>query len=122
MGYMDRVIQRPVLLDVSVDDNTSEAFDILGYEIVAICTSATLDGATNDISIQVDPGDGTFRTVEAADGTALSFANVGTSEYLQVPTTSRPIVGSRARLEFSETEAVDRTFVLLMVALPGCEH
>ncbi len=125
MGYLDRAIIVPCLIDESEDANTSQPVDIPGYEIIAVITPDTLDGATNDInSIEIDPGNGTWYAPRGEDGAAIDIQmdNIGTDEYLTLaPITvmRQKLVGARARLQFSEDEDADRTFYLVLVALPG---
>src|SRR3990167_4075404 len=120
MGYLDRCILKRILLDISVDDNTSEVIDIQGYELVGIITPAALDGATNDITPQIDPGSGTFYTPLTNAGSAITWwENVAADEWLQAPQSISPLVGARLRLGFSEAEAADRVFLAVLVALPG---
>ena len=125
MGYLDRAVFVPCLLDISEDANTSQPVAINGYEIIGVITPDTLDGATNDIdSIEIDPGNGTFYAPLGEDGAAIDIQmdNIGTDEYLTLaPITvmRQKLVGARARLQFSEAEDADRTFYLVLVALPG---
>ena len=125
MGYLDRTVIKKCLLDIAEDDDTSQPVDIQGYEIIGVITPTALDGATLDIdSIEIDPGNGTFYAPLGEDGAAIDIQmdNIGTDEYLTLaPITvmRQKLVGARARLQFSESEAVDRTFYLVLVALPG---
>ncbi len=125
MGYLDRAITKKCLLDISEDDNTSQPVDIQGYEIIGVITPDALDGATNDIdSIEIDPGNGTFYAPLGEDGAAIDIQmdNIAVDEYLTLaPITvmRQKLVGARARLQFSESEAADRIFYLVLVALPG---
>ena len=125
MGYLDRAVFVPCLLDISEDANTSQPVAINGYEIIGVITPDTLDGGTNDIdSIEIDPGNGTFYAPLGEDGAAIDIEmdNIGTDEYLTLaPITvmRQKLVGARARLQFSEAEDADRTFYLVLVALPG---
>ncbi len=124
MGYLDRAIFKECLLDITEDDNTSQPVDIQGYEIIGVITPDTLDGTTNDInSIEIDPGNGSFYAPLGEDGASIDIQmdNIGTDEYLTLaPITvmRQKLVGARARLQFSESEAADRTFYLVLVALP----
>src|SRR3990167_11238482 len=116
MGYLDRYVFKRILLDVSADANTSEAIDIQGYELVGIITPAALDGATNDITPQIDPGNGTFYTPLTNAGSAITWwENVAADEWLQAPQSISKLVGARLRLAFSEAEAADRTFLAVLV-------
>ena len=125
MGYLDRAVFVPCLLDISEDANTSQPVAINGYEIIGVITPDTLDGGTNDIdSIEIDPGNGTFYAPLGEDGAAIDIQmdNIGTDEYLTLaPITvmRQKLVGARARLQFSEEEDADRIFYLVLVALPG---
>lgn len=125
MGYLDRAIIKACLLDISEDDDTSQPVDIQGYEIIGVITPAALDGATNDIdSIEIDPGNGTFYIPLGDDGASIDIQmdNIAADEYLTLaPITvmRQKLVGARARLQFSEAEAADRTFYLVLAALPG---
>ncbi|MCH8065864.1 MAG: hypothetical protein IIC90_08585 [Chloroflexi bacterium] len=125
MGYLDRAVFVPCLLDISEDADTSQPVAINGYEIIGVITPDTLDGGTNDIdSIEIDPGNGTFYAPLGEDGAAIDIQmdNIGTDEYLTLaPITvmRQKLVGARARLQFSEAEDADRTFYLVLVALPG---
>ena len=125
MGYLDRAVFVPCLLDVTEDADTSQPVAINGYEIIGVITPAALDGGTNDIdSIEIDPGNGTFYAPLGEDGAAIDIQmdNIGTDEYLTLaPITvmRQKLVGARARLQFSEAEDADRTFYLVLVALPG---
>ncbi len=138
MGYLDRAIIRPALLDISEDDDLTQPTDIQGYEIIAVITPDALDGATNDIDhIEIDPGNGTFYEPLDNDGDGLLsvwFTDMGTDQYLSIPRElgrmggvaagteeegPGKLVGARARLHLSEGEAADRTFYLVLLALPG---
>ncbi len=125
MGYLDRTVIKKCLIDKSEDDNTSQPVDIQGYEVIGVITPDTLDGTTNDIdSIEIDPGNGQFYAPLGEDGAAIDIQmdNIGADEYLTLaPITvmRQKLVGARARLQFSESEAADRTFYLVLVALPG---
>ena len=125
MGYLDRAVFVACLLDISEDVDTSQPVAINGYEIIGVITPDTLDGGTNDIdSIEIDPGNGTFYAPLGEDGAAIDIQmdNIGTDEYLTLaPITvmRQKLVGARARLQFSEEEDADRTFYLVLVALPG---
>ncbi len=129
MGYLDRAIIRPALLDISVDDNQTQPTDIQGYEIIAVITPDTLDGATNDISsIEIDPGNGTFYEPQDNDGgdlPAVWFTDIAVDEYLALPAEVSgldgpgKLVGARARMPLSEAEAADRTFWFVLLALTG---
>ena len=125
MGYLDRAVIVPCLLDISDDDNTSQPFDINGFEIIAVITPGTLDGGTNSIdSIEIDPGNGTFYAPLGEDGAAIDIQldAIAVNQYLTLaPITvmRQKLVGARARLQFSEAEAADRTFLIVLVALSG---
>lgn len=125
MGYLDRTVIKKCLIDITEDDNTSQPVDINGYEIIGVITPDALDGSTNDIdSIEIDPGNGTFYAPKGEDGSAIDIQmdDIGTDEYLTLaPITvmRQKLVGARARLQFSESEAADRVFYLVLVALPG---
>lgn len=119
MGYLNRFITRVALLDIMVDADTSLVIDILGFEVLGIITPDTLDGASNNVTPQIDPGNGTFYTPLTNAGAAITWwENVGTDEWLQVPQSIAPLVGARLRLEFSETEDADREFLVVLKALP----
>ncbi len=119
MGYLSRFITRVALLDISEDADTSLIVDILGYEVLGIITPDTLDGATNNVTPQIDPGNGTFYTPLTNAGAAITWwEGIGTDEWLQAPQSISPLVGARLRLEFSETEAADREFIVVLQALP----
>lgn len=123
MGYLDRYAIKNIVLDISEDANTSQIIDIQGYELIGIITPAALDGATNDITPQIDPGNGTFYTPLTNAGAAITWwENVAADEWLQVPQSTSKIVGARLRLEFSETEDADRTFLAVLVALTGSSN
>ena len=125
MGYLDRTVIVPCLLDVSDDNNTTQPVAINGYEIIGVITPATLDGSSNDIdSIEIDPGNETFYAPLGEDGAAIDIQmdNFSVDEYLTLaPITvmRQKLVGARARLQLSEAEAADRVFFLVLVALPG---
>lgn len=118
MNPLSSTLFRRAELVVATDNNTTQAISILGFEIVAIITPATLDGATNDITFSIDPGDGTFRLIRDASGSAIVLTDVAVDEHLQVPKGNPPIVGSLLRLELSEAEAADRVFLVQLVRLP----
>jgi len=120
MSDLSLSLFRRALLDQSEDDNTTEVVDINGYEVLGIITPGTLDGATNDITPQIDPGSGTFYTPLTNAGAAITWwDNVGTDEWLQVPQSISPVVGARLRLELAETEAADRVFLVVLRKLPS---
>ncbi len=125
MGYLDRAVIKLAFLDQSEDADTTQPTNIQGYEIIGVITPAALDGATNDIdSIEIDPGNGKWYAPLGEDGAAIDIQmdNIGVDEYLTLaPITvmRQKLVGARARLQFSESEAADRIFFLVLVALPG---
>lgn len=120
---LSKAVIRRAFLDISEDDNTTQPVDINGYEIIGVVTPAALDGGTNDIdSIEIDPGNGTFYAPLGDDGASIDIQmdNVAADEYLTLaPITvmRQKLVGARARLQLSETEAADREFLLVCVAL-----
>ena len=124
MGYLSRSVIKACLLAVSEDADTTVAVDINGYEIIGVITPDTLDGGTNDIDlIEIDPGNGKFYAPLGEDGAAIDIQmdDIGTDEYLTLPALTvmrQKLVGARARLELSEDEDADRTFYLVLVALP----
>lgn len=124
MGYLSRTVIKACLLDISVDADTTVAVDINGYEIIGVITPDTLDGGTNDIDlIEIDPGNGKFYAPLGEDGAAIDIQmdNIAIDEYLTLPALTvmrQKLVGARARLELSEDEDADRTFYLVLVALP----
>lgn len=121
MGYLDRYQLVNALVDIGVDDDLSEEFDMVGFEVVGIITPAALDGAANDVTLQIDPGHGTFLEPMSANGSNLTWwNNVSANEYLQVDTGKPPLVGAKGRLSLSAAETGDdRLFRVLLVALPG---
>lgn len=124
MGYLSRSVIKACLLDISEDADTTVAVDINGYEIIGVITPDTLDGGTNDIDlIEIDPGNGKFYAPLGEDGAAIDIQmdNIAIDEYLTLPALTvmrQKLVGARARLELSEDEDADRTFYLVLVALP----
>lgn len=119
MGYLNRFITRPALVDISDDDDLSVVVDIVGYEVLGVITPGTLDDSTNDITPQIDPGNGTFYTPLTNAGAAITWwENVAVDEWLQVPQSISPIVGARLRLSLSAAEAADRLFLVVLKALP----
>ncbi len=127
MGYLDRAVIVKCELDISDDDNTSQPVDINGYEIIGVITPPVFidQSPSNDIdSIRIDPGNGTFYAPLGGDGAAINIQidDFAVNEYLTLaPITAmrQKLVGARARLQFSESEAADRIFFLVLVALPG---
>ncbi len=120
MDYLSRFVAKRALLDISEDTNTSLVIDIQGYEVIGVITLAALDGATNDITPQIDPGQGTFYTPLTNAGAAITWwENVAADEWLQVPQSISPVVGARLRLEFAEAEDADREFWVVLKALTG---
>ena len=117
MGYLDSYTYRRAFLDVGTDADTTEVIDLNGYEVVAIGLPATLDDALNDITFDIDPGDGTFRLLNDSAGAPVSIDNLVAGEMIQVPSSNVPIVGARLRLQLSATEAADREFLVLLRAL-----
>ena len=124
MGYLSRSVIKACLLDISEDADTTVDVDINGYEIIGVITPDTLDGGTNDIDlIEIDPGNGKFYAPLGEDGAAIDIQmdNIAIDEYLTLPALTvmrQKLVGARARLELSEDEDADRTFYLVLVALP----
>ena len=120
MDYLGHYSFVRALLDISEDADTSEIIDIIGFEVLGVITPGALDGATNNITPQIDPGNGTFYTPLTNAGAAITWwENIGTDEWLQVPQSIAPVVGARLRLQFSETEAADREFFVILRALGG---
>lgn len=120
MGYLNRFILKPALVDITEDDDLSEVVDMVGYELIGIITPDALDDTANDVTPQIDPGNGTFYTPLNANGSAMTWwNNVSADEWLQVDTQKPPIVGARCRLSLSAAETGgDRKFWLVLVALP----
>jgi hypothetical protein len=119
MGYLNRFITRVALLDISEDADTSLVVDILGFEVLGIITPDALDGSSNNVTPQIDPGNGTFYTPLTNAGAAITWwENVAVDQWLQAPQSISPLVGARLRLEFSETEDADRKFLVVLKALP----
>lgn len=117
---LSQVVNRRILLDITEDVNTSQIVDINGYEVIAVIVPAVMDGTTNDIVPEIDPGNGTFYTPLTNAGAAITWwENVAANEYLQVPTLPAPLVGSRIRLQLGEDEDADRAFILVLKALPS---
>ena len=113
-------IIRRILLDITEDPNTSLAVSFNGYEIIAVICPAALDGSSNNITPQIDPGNGVFYTPLTNSGVAITWwENVAANEYLQVPTLVAPLVGANIRLQFTEDEDADRAFLLVLKALPS---
>ncbi len=117
-GLLGSYTFKRAVLTVADDDNTTAVIDISGFEVIGIITPAALDGATNDITPQIDPGQGTFYTPLTNAGAAITWwENVATDEWLQAPQSISPLVGARLRLELSEAEAADRVFLVVLQKL-----
>ncbi len=120
MNYLSRFVAKPALVDISEDDDLSEVVDIQGYEVLGIITPDALDDSANDITPQIDPGQGTFYTPLTNAGAAITWwENVAVDEWLQVPQSISPVVGARLRLSLSAAEAADRRFWVVLKALTG---
>lgn len=115
---LDRYIWRQALLDFSEDTDLTEAVNILGYEVVAIGMPAALtnDGST-EMTFQVDPGDGTFRSLQDDSTAALTLTNITAGDIAQVQEGKPPICGARLRLALSVAEGADRIFVVMLKKL-----
>ena len=106
---------RSILLDVTEDANTSRVVSFNGYELIALIMPAALDGTSNNISPQIDPGNGVFYTPLTNSGGAITWwENVSASEYLQVPTLVAPLVGARIRNMFTVDGAVYRRLLIVI--------
>lgn len=122
--YLSKVAVPQALVDISEDDDLSEAVDIQGYRVVGVVTPDTLTGnGTLDLILQVDPdGSGTFYEVMDEAGqdfaTAAVWQNVSVDELLQMEIARQThVVGAQAKLALSAGQAADRTFKLILVAL-----
>ncbi len=122
--YLSKVAVPRVLVDISEDDDLSEAVDIQGYRVVGVVTPDTLTGnGTLDLILQVDPdGSGTFYEVMDEAGqdfaTAAVWQNVSVDELLQMEIAREThVVGAKAKLALSASQGADRTFKLILVAL-----
>ncbi len=117
--YLSKVAAPRVLLDVTEDDDLTEAFDMQGFEVVGIVTPATLTNADTEFYLQIDPdGSGTFYDVMDEAGTAFVWTNVGAGELLQMDIDrTQPVVGAQGKLRLSAAEGADRTFKVLLRAL-----
>ena len=117
-NLLGRYAFKRLVLTVADDNNTTLTVDITGYEVIGVITPSTLDGGTNNLTPQIDPGTGTFYTpLTNAGGSITWWENVGTNEWLQVPQSISPLVGALLRLELSETEAADRVFLAVLVPI-----
>lgn len=116
-NYLSRNTFRAVELDITDSDTVTDAVDIQGFAVVAICTPAALTNLTSEVTFSVDPGDGTFRSVVGDNGSALQLNNVGIDEYIQVPEGNPPIVGAQLKLTLSAAEGADRTFLVILSAI-----
>ncbi len=116
-NYLNRNTFRAVELDITDSDTITDAVDINGWAVVAICTPDALTNLDSEITFSVDPGDGTFRSVVADNGTALTLTNVGVDEYIQVQEGNPPIVGAQLKLTLSAAEGADRTFFVILSAI-----
>lgn len=109
------------VLDISADNDLTEEVDIRGYEVVAIAMPAALNpNGSSEMLFQVDPGDGTFRSVQTDDSTALTLTNITQGDIAQVEERKPPIIGVKLKLSLSAAEVgADRKFGVLLKALPA---
>ena len=118
------------LIDISGDNDLSEAVDINGYRVVGVAMPAAW--TTADIAFQVDPGDGTFRKVYDNEATLVKIdAPAASGIYLlaNMETANQSgvdpcITGAKVKVhsidasdETDEAQAADRQLYLLCVAL-----
>jgi hypothetical protein len=117
---LESYIQRPALLDISVDADLTEAVLIRGYEVVAIAMPATLNpDGSSEMTFQVDPGDGVFRSLQDDSTAALTLTNITAGDIAQVQEQKPPIVGVYLKLVLSTVEtAADRIFLVMLKKLP----
>ena len=100
------------------DPNTTLPVDISGFEVLGVITPGVLDGSSNNITPQIDPGNGTFYTPLTNSGGAITWwAAVAANEWLQVPQSIAPLVGARLRFQLAEDEDADRVFLLILVPI-----
>ena len=121
---IDRYTIRYATIDVSDDDDLSNAVELLGFQVVAVIMPAAWTAA--DIRFQVNPGDGTFRDVYDAQGVQLSLPVAASRHVLLAasePTANVPggtpiISGQQVKLSASAGQAADRTIGLIIQRLP----
>ena len=119
--YLDRYQYRIALVDISADDDLSEAVDLVGFELMGIVIPAAIDGdGTLDISIQIDPGakvSAFYALMDDAGAAVSTFANVSASELLQVDAGQPPICGAKLKLSLSAAQTADREFGVMLKTL-----
>ena len=104
-----------VLIDITDDDQLSTAANIQGWRVVAVALPDALTGSA--LTFQIDPGDGTYRTVEDFDGTELSVT-IAADKVVQIgDTDAGPIhlVGVNIKVKSGSAEGGDRVVYLLCV-------
>ena len=117
-SMLSRYAFKRVLLVQADDPNTTLDVDIAGYEVIGVIMPGTLDGASNNLTPQVDPGSGTFATPLTNAGAAITWwENVSANEWLQAPQSIFPLVGARLRFQLSEDEDADRVFLVVLSAI-----
>ncbi len=112
-----RYHQARVLIDISESTTVSTAVAINGYKVVAVALPAALTGTA--LAFQIDPGDGTYRSVETYEGTELSIT-VAASKVVLVGAEKNDqpyLVGANIKVVSGSAEAADRIIWLLCVPL-----
>jgi len=115
---MDRYVFRNVTISGAGGSTTvSTDGDILGHQVVGIATDAAWD--TQNVTFNVDPGDGTFRLVTGLLLTApvasrVTFLNTGAAAPFVVPI----LVGSKIQVVSAVAQGDVTTVTLLCVKLP----
>lgn len=114
---------KEVTIDVSESTTVSTAACILGYQLVGVIVPVgwNADQQTPNLTLQVDPGDGTFYPVSGLTLTdptdaEVTLLNTGAAAPYIVPT----IVGVNLKVVSALAQSADRKVILLLVALsPG---
>jgi len=115
---MDRYVFRTGTIRAAGGSTTvSTDIDILGHQVVGLATDTAWD--TQNVTFNVDPGDGTFRpvvglTLTGPAANQVTLLNTGAAAPFVVPI----LVGSKIRVVSAVAQGDETTVTLLCVKLP----
>jgi hypothetical protein len=101
-------------IDISEDDDLSDAVNILGYEVIGVIVPTGWTAAS--VTFQIDPGNGTFYLVSGLTLTTPTAAQV---TYLNAGVLANPalvvcLTGANIKLVSSGAQGADRKVILML--------